>query len=158
MRARQPAALLLAGLLATACVHREMTGTPLEADSLGSPGRVLTRALSRVQALGYTLTEIDGENKRFTAEHSGTTFASFFGSDSNCALDVQTTPAARAHTSHIVVIWRARNVGSLAGCRKDAQATLRAGTGEEPVVERDRAQQPPLDPEEALKGGTYGGF
>ncbi len=126
----------------------------LEAGSLGAPGVALSRALEGAQALGYTVTRVDGEHSRFEAEHGGFTLSSLFGSDSNCAMSVRSARAARPDTSTVVVEGRARNAGSLAGCRKDAQVVLRIATGAEKP--RQRRKQPPFDPEQALHGGAFG--
>jgi hypothetical protein len=151
MRVEWRPGLLIGGFLAAACVHNDLGGVALEADSLGRPGLVLSRALSRVQRMDYTVTALDSQRFRFRAEHHGTSLASLFGSDSNCALEVRTAPASRPDTSRIVITWRARNAGSLAGCRRDAEAILKAATGEERRVEEKK--RAPLDPVEELHGG-----
>jgi hypothetical protein len=106
--------------------------------------------------MGYTVTAVDGERARFQAEHRGTTLASLFGSDSNCDLDVQAAPASRPDTAHLVITWRARNPGSLAGCRKDAEAILRAATGQELPLEK-RPAPPPFGGEGGLPSEPFAG-
>ena len=107
-----------------------MTHLRLEAESLGTPAAALTRALDGVQRLGYTVMVVDGQGSRFEAEHGGRSLASLFGSDSSCRLRVRTEPAAREHASRVLVESDAHDAGSIAGCRKDAQAILKAARGE----------------------------
>ncbi|MDP3939388.1 MAG: hypothetical protein Q8R92_14810 [Deltaproteobacteria bacterium] len=149
-----PVALL--PLLLAGCLHGKSLPVEVRAQSLGNPGLVLSRALTRVQVLGYTVDTIDAEGSRFSATHSGSSFASLFGSDSNCEIEVATTPAARPETSEVLINWQARNAGSLAGCRKDAESVLRYATGEQrpPILDPD--PPPPIDPQKVLHGGIYG--
>lgn len=143
--------LLLAG-----CLHGKSLPVEVRAQSLGSPGLVLSRALTRVQVMGYTVDRVDTEGSRFNASHSGSSFASLFGSDSNCTIEVATTPAMRPETSELLINWQARNTGSLAGCRKDAESVLRYATGEQrpPILDPDPPL--PVDPQKVLRGGIYG--
>jgi hypothetical protein len=97
---------------------------------------------------------VDGEHSHFEAEHGGFTLSSLFGSDSNCVMSVRATRADRPNASTIVIEGRARNAGSLVGCRKDAEEILRIATDAEKPPRRRK--QPPFDPEEALHGGTFG--
>jgi hypothetical protein len=108
-----------------------------------------------VQALGYTVTIVDGERSRFEAEHGGRSLASLFGSDSSCRLRVQTEPSPRNRTSRVLVESDAHDAGSIAGCRKDAQAVVKAATGEaQPTPRRspDESTPPDLPPPR----GTWG--
>ena len=127
------AGVLLAAVLA-GCAHGGGTSLRFEAHSLGTPGAALTRALDGVQALGYTVTVVDGSGSRFEAEHGGHSLASLFGSDSNCRLRVHTEPASPQPSARVIVESDARDAGSIAGCRKDAQAIVKAATGEERVI------------------------
>jgi hypothetical protein len=154
MRAEWRPALLAVGFLAAACAHNDLGSAVLEADSLGAPGVVLSRALARIQRMGYTVTAVEGERSRFQAQHRGTTLASLLGSDSNCDLDVQAAPALRPNTAHFVITWRARNPGSLAGCRKDAEAILRAATDQERPRGK-RPAQPPFGTDKEFGGGPF---
>jgi hypothetical protein len=148
------AALLLAATLLAGCAHGGASHVMLQAEGPGPPGVTLSRALEGAQSLNYTVTRVDGEHSRFDAEHGGFTLSSLFGSDSNCTMSVRATRAERPNTSTIVIEGRARNVGSLVGCRKDAQEILRIATDAEKPPKRRK--QPPFDPEEALHGGTFG--
>jgi hypothetical protein len=148
------ALLLLAAALA-GCAHGGVTRLRLEADSLGTPAAALTRALDGVQALDYTVTIMNGEGSRFEAEHGGRSLASLFGSDSSCRLRVQTEPAAREHASRVLVESEAHDAGSIAGCRKDAQAILKAAKGEGQPAPRHSPDEstPPASPPPR---GTWG--
>ena len=144
--------LILAAAWLAGCAHGGVTDVTLEAQSLGTPGVALSRALEGVEALGYTVTLVDGERSRFEAEHGGHSLASLFGSDSSCHVKVRTEAAARERTSRVTVESRPHDAGSIAGCRKDAQAILKAATGEAPPERRrDTAPAGPLYPR-----GTYG--
>ncbi|MFQ5458599.1 MAG: hypothetical protein ACE5FC_09150 [Myxococcota bacterium] len=152
------APVVLGALLAlppAACVHGTSAPVEIKTESLGKPGLVLARALTGVQALGYTVTVVESEATRFHATHGGSTFASLFGSDSNCEMDVRATPAAAPNASEITLTWRARNPGSLAGCRKDAEHVLRNATGRERPLAKKSAPAY-VDPKKVLRGGTYG--
>jgi len=152
---RQAALLALLPALLAGSVHGTSLPVEVRSESLGNPGLVLSRALTRVQGMGYTVTTVDTEASRFHATHAGSSLASLFGSDSNCEIDVTTTPASRPQTSEIVINWQARNAGSLAGCRKDAESVLRYATGERrpPLI---ASEPPPIDPEKIIHGGIYG--
>ena len=152
--AERGASLLLAAALLAGCAHGSLRHVTLRAESLGAPGVTLARAIEGAQALGYTVIRVDGEHSRFEAEHGGFTLSSLFGSDSNCAMNVRSAPAAHPDSSTIVIEGNARNAGSLAGCRKDAQAVLRIATGAEKPPQRRR--QPPFDPDQAMHGATFG--
>ena len=121
--------MLLVAALA-GCAHEGVTSLRLEAESLGTPAAALTRALDGVQALGYTVTVVDGEGSRFEADHGGRSLASLFGSDSSCRLRVRTEAGPQVRTARVLVESDAHDAGSIAGCRKDAQAIVKAATGE----------------------------
>ncbi len=145
--------LLVAAL--AGCAHGSVTSVQLEADSLGTPAAALTRALDGVQALGYTVTVVDGEGSRFEAEHGGRSLASLFGSDSSCRMRVRTEPAARVRTARVFVESDARDAGSIAGCRKDAQAIVNAATGEaRPIPKHAPDESNPAEPPPPR--GTWG--
>ena len=147
---------LALGLLPlAACIHGQSLPGEIRARSLGKPGLVLSRALTGVQALGYTVTSVEADALRFQATHGGGSFASLFGSDSNCEIEVRSKPADRPGTSEVVITWQARNAGSLAGCRKDAALILRNATGKEHPA-APRTAPPNVDPRKVLTGGTYG--
>ena len=55
-----------------------------------------------------------------------------------------------------MINWQARNAGSLAGCKKDAESVLRYATGEQRPGVREPEPPPPVDPQKVLHGGTYG--
>ena len=145
-RDRRLALIFLATGLVAGCAQAGGTSVRIEARSLGSPAAALTRALDGVQALGYTVTVVDGAASRFEAEHGGHSLASLFGSDSNCRVRVRTEPAARGQTSRVLVEADAHDAGSIAGCRKDAQEILNAATGEtQPTPPRGSRESVPAD-------------
>lgn len=154
-RDRRFVLIFLASGLVAGCAQVGGTSVRLEARSLGVPAAALTRALDGVQSLGYTVTVVDGDASRFEAEHGGHSFASLFGSDSNCRMRVSTEPAAREQTSRVLVEADAHDAGSIAGCRKDAQAILKAATGEaQPTPPRGPRESVPA--EAAPPRGTWG--
>jgi len=118
----------------------------------------LARAIDGAQALGYTVTRVEGERSRFEAEHGGRSFASLFGSDSNCRVSVRTAPAPGMPAARIFVEGEAHDAGSFAGCRKDADAILAIATGDRKPPRRPPPSQVPGNPDAALHGGTFGGY
>ena len=155
MSPRSKLGLALGLLPLAACIHGQGLPGEIRARSLGKPGLVLSRALTGVQDLGYTVTSVKADALRFQAIHGGSTFASLFGSDSNCKIEVSSAPADIPGTSEVVITWQARNAGSLAGCRKDAERILRTATGKERLA-APKAPPPNVDPRKVLTGGTYG--
>jgi hypothetical protein len=103
----------------------------IEAQSSGTPGLVLVRAMDGAQALGYTVLSLRDRDLYFVAEKRPSFLGRAIGTQSGiCKIAVGTQKSAEDDSTRVFLKGRAQTSSARPRCRKDLEAILRYARGE----------------------------
>jgi hypothetical protein len=103
----------------------------MEADSYGTPGLVLVRAMNGAQELGYTVLEMDERDYYFIALKNPSILQGFIGGVRGvCKIAVGTESSADGEMTKVALKGRAGTVAARPLCTKDLEKILRYARGE----------------------------
>jgi len=114
----------------------------LEADSHGTPGLVLVRAMDGAQKLGYTVLELDERDYYFIALKNPSFLEGIVGSGRGvCKIAVGTESAPGGETTKVALKARAGTSAARPYCQKDLEKILRYARGE--LIDRPKKRERP---------------
>jgi hypothetical protein len=118
------------------------------AQSSGTPGLVLTRAMDGAQALGYTLITVDDQSLYFVAEKHVSILASMLGSRTGgCKIAVGTEKDPDTKATKVTLKGVSATAAARPSCKKDLDKVLEYARGEAIVK--------PKKPSQILRPGVY---
>ena len=103
----------------------------IEGASAGSPGLVLTRAMSGAQALGYTLLELEDRDLFFVAEKRASLLGTVLGGTAGiCKIVVGAVKDPASDSVKVTLKGRARTASGRVACERDLVKLLEYARGE----------------------------
>jgi hypothetical protein len=125
----------------------------IEAESSGTPGLALVRAMDGAQVLGYTVLSLRDRDLYFIAEKRPSLLGRVIGTQSGiCKIAVGTQKDPDGDATKVVLKGRAQTSAARPRCRKDLEEILRYARGEVfqkpklPAQERKRGRFAPYAP------------
>ena len=113
----------------------------IDGESAGSPGLVLSRAMSGAQALGYTLIELDDRDLFFVAEKRSSLLGTVLGGAAGiCKIVVGAQKDPASASVKVTLKGRSQTATGRAACERDLRQVLEYARGD--VVVKPKKPSP----------------